>query len=65
MQTAATTLSLADMTTEGLRALLGGGLPCVALLPVGSVEPHGPHLPLSTDTTISAPILVQNQRLPR
>lgn len=25
----------------------------VALLPVGAIEPHGPHLPLSTDATIA------------
>lgn len=35
-----------------LRGLLAGGR-VVALLPVGSVEPHGPHLPLATDTIIS------------
>lgn len=46
--------SLVGLTSEGLRALLSGPSPCVALLPVGSVEPHGPHLPLGTDTTISA-----------
>jgi creatinine amidohydrolase len=40
------------MTTEALRAELAAG-PVVALLPVGSVEPHGPHLPLATDTIIS------------
>jgi creatinine amidohydrolase len=44
---------LAAMTYEEVEALLRSG-PTVALLPVGSVEPHGPHLPLATDTTISA-----------
>ncbi len=43
---------LAAMTTEEVRAELAAG-PVVALVPVGSVEPHGPHLPLSTDTIIS------------
>ncbi len=42
---------LARHTTETLKAALAAG-PCVALVPVGSVEPHGPHLPLGTDTMI-------------
>jgi len=44
--------SLAALTTDEARA---GTLcpPCVVLLPVGSVEPHGPHLPLETDTLLS------------
>jgi creatinine amidohydrolase len=29
------------------------GTPTAVLVPVGSVEPHGPHLPLATDMTIS------------
>ena len=41
---------LDELTTEEARAL---GRNSVAIVPVGSVEPHGPHLPLGTDTTIS------------
>ncbi len=43
---------LDELTTASLSALLGGARPVVALVPVGSVEPHGPHLPLGTDTLI-------------
>ena len=43
---------LASLTYEEVAALLAKG-PLVAIVPVGSVEPHGPHLPLETDTTIS------------
>ncbi len=44
--------ALAGLTTDEVRAVLTCP-PCVVLLPVGSVEPHGPHLPLETDTRIS------------
>ena len=26
----------------------------IAIVPIGSTEPHGPHLPLDTDVTIAA-----------
>ena len=42
-----------DLTSPAFRALLDSEEPLAVLLPVGSVEPHGPHLPLGTDTTIS------------
>ncbi len=45
--------ALAAHTTETLRALITAGPPVVALVPVGSVEPHGPHLTLLTDVVIS------------
>lgn len=43
---------LSDLTSPELAAWLTAGRTCV-LLPVGSVEPHGPHLPLATDAIIS------------
>lgn len=48
-----TARALAAHTTASLRALLDGGRPVVALVPVGSTEPHGPHLALDTDVVIS------------
>ena len=44
---------LADLTTTALAARLAAGRRVIALLPVGSTEPHGPHLPLATDVIIS------------
>jgi creatinine amidohydrolase len=49
-------MRLAHLTTHALAERLARG-PVVALLPVGSVEPHGPHLPLATDTLISEAVV--------
>jgi len=43
---------LATLTYEEVAEILAAGT-SVAIVPVGSVEPHGPHLPLDTDTSIS------------
>ncbi len=43
---------LAELTYEEVAEILAAGT-AVVIVPVGSVEPHGPHLPLDTDTTIS------------
>ena len=40
---------LARHTTASLQALVGGKRGVIALVPVGSTEPHGPHLGLGTD----------------
>jgi creatinine amidohydrolase len=42
---------LGDLTTDEVRAIVAKP-PTAVLVPVGSVEPHGPHLPLATDTLI-------------
>jgi creatinine amidohydrolase len=44
--------ALAGLTYEEVAELCSRPA-SVAIVPVGSVEPHGPHLPLDTDTTIS------------
>lgn len=44
---------LAHLTSPALAALLAGPRTAVAVVPVGAVEPHGPHAPLGTDLTIS------------
>lgn len=45
--------ALDHLTTEAFGALVDDERAFVVLLPVGSVEPHGPHLGLVTDTAIS------------
>ena len=45
------TRELAEMTWEEVRDLDRGRT--VAVLPVGAIEAHGPHLPLSTDVVIA------------
>jgi creatinine amidohydrolase len=47
-----TRLHLAELTTDEISEICERP-PCAVLLPLGSVEPHGPHLPLATDTVIS------------
>jgi creatinine amidohydrolase len=47
-----TTASLYTLHNEGKR-------PVVALVPIGSTEPHGPHLGLGTDVVISAAACVR------
>jgi creatinine amidohydrolase len=51
---------LARHTTATLYTLLKEGKrPVVALVPIGSTEPHGPHLGLGTDVVISAAACVR------
>lgn len=44
---------LSRHTMKEFASLLEGDLPVVVMVPVGAVEPHGPHLGLGTDEVIS------------
>lgn len=46
--------AFAELTSPQVAELLAGPRTPVLLLPVGAVEPHGPHAPLGTDQLISA-----------
>jgi len=46
--------AFAQLTSPQVAELLAGPRTPVLLLPVGAVEPHGPHAPLATDELISA-----------
>lgn len=47
-------IHFAELTSPAVAALRDGPRTPVLLLPVGAVEPHGPHGPLGTDPLISA-----------
>jgi creatinine amidohydrolase len=53
---------LSSLTTYDVREIVASP-PTAILVPVGSVEPHGPHLPLSVDTTISEVAAMRAARL--
>jgi creatinine amidohydrolase len=53
---------LAELTTDEISEICERP-PCAVLLPLGSVEPHGPHLPLATDTVISETACTRAARL--
>jgi creatinine amidohydrolase len=44
---------LASMTWTDVQAVVARGAEVVAVLPLGAVEAHGPHLPLGTDIVIA------------
>jgi creatinine amidohydrolase len=53
----------AHRTWTELRELLEHDPGCVVILPVGSTEAHGPHLPLSADVIIAEEMAVRAARL--
>ncbi|HEY1549739.1 MAG TPA: creatininase family protein, partial [Kofleriaceae bacterium] len=54
---------LARHTTASLEQLVAGKRGVIVLVPVGSTEPHGPHLGLGTDVVISAAACVRATEL--
>ena len=61
--TASDTVLLAEMTWPEVAAAAEGNLP--AVLPIGSTEQHGPHLPLNTDCLLPVGVALEvAKRLP-
>lgn len=54
--------AFADLTSPQAAELLAGPHTPVLLLPVGAVEPHGPHAPLATDLIISTGMCERSAR---
>jgi creatinine amidohydrolase len=54
--------AIGDLTYTAVEALLASSARKIAIVPVGSVEAHGPHLPLSTDTMISEEVAIRAAR---
>jgi creatinine amidohydrolase len=52
----------AELTSPEVGELLSGDRVPVLLLPVGAVEPHGPHAPLATDSIISMAVCERTAR---
>ncbi len=50
-----------DMTWPEVKAAADAGLPVI--VPVGSTEQHGPHLPLNTDAVIPQAIALEAAKL--
>jgi creatinine amidohydrolase len=55
--------AFADLTSPQAAALAGDARTPVLLLPVGAIEPHGPHAPLGTDGLISAGMCARAARV--
>lgn len=55
--------AFADLTSPQVAELIAGPRKPVLLLPVGAVEPHGPHAPLATDELISTGMCERAARL--
>lgn len=53
---------LRELPYPAVEALLGEGRRSVAIVPSGSTEAHGPHLPLATDTLISEEVAARAGR---
>lgn len=52
-------MRMGDLPWTAVRDALASGAPVAAILPLGAVEAHGPHLPLATDVVISEGMAVR------